>query len=380
MGKNDSSSRQESSASATLLRSSVDSGTFSDVNNSLPHSHQHSNTFAGPPVESLGGIDPAECPVAANNYDVKATTTGYELQLPEINEACEPEEESLVPFDRRPSYLQISRRLKRIRVLPALLACFSSLVVTTAICGTEIAIRAVDISSSLALLCSSVVACMLAAFAAHKKSHVLLVGLVMLEVLFTLYSTAFAAVGLVNVGLLRKRQEILEQDDTMQAEQRENALKIAQRMLTEQAIFAGLYFFLAAAHCCAAASVNHLRAAVRPFDSRLRRKRQRARAMEKLNVRPPPREEEAKGAVDRGTKAENFSNDLQQLHFNGVSQDGTPPSHDSHSVEAGEVAELESARNTASSAQRSSSSSGTTSPQMTQESSAKIVEDNHTIA
>lgn len=199
-------------------------------------------------------------------------------------QVLETEECPILPFDRRPSYLRITRRLQRIRVLPALAACSFALLVTAAVCATELTVGVADNSSTVALLTCSTLACILAAVAARVKSHVLLVGLVLLEVLFTLYTIAFGAVGLVNVKLLKQRQASVQGDGSLQAEQRDNALKIIRRMLIEQAIFSGLYFFVAAAHFYAAASANHLRAAVWPFDSRLRRKRQRARAINRLGV------------------------------------------------------------------------------------------------
>ncbi|CDI80917.1 hypothetical protein, conserved [Eimeria acervulina] len=374
MQENDSSCSRQSSACGTVLGSSVASDASNDVKNSLPLVNQQSISLVGPPVESLDDTSPAELLVAASNCDVKAASTDYEPHLSQIDGPCDAEDESLTPFDKRPSYLQISRRLQSIRTLPALVACFSSLIITSAICGAEMAIRAVDIYSSLALLCSSVIACMLAIIAAHKKSHVLLVGLVMLEVLFTLYSIAFASVGLVNVTRLRKRQQSLQENETMQAEQLENALKISRRMLIEQAIFAGLYFIIAVAHCCAAASVNHLRATVRPFDSRLRRKRQRARAMKKLNVLPPPKQEGTKGAGYQESKAGNSPVDLQLVHYSRESQTEEPPSHSLQSDEAGDGTERQSVRNTASSLVTSSSSSGTSNHQTIAENSAETLE------
>ncbi|CDJ49245.1 hypothetical protein, conserved [Eimeria brunetti] len=384
MQKNDSSFSQRSSASSPPVGSGVSSDTSSLGNNSLPHSNQQSISIIRPAIESLEGTSPEELLVATKDCDVKAAAE-CGSQLSHIDGPCETEE-LLVPFNKRPSYLRISRRLKQIRVLPALTACFSSLVITSAVCGAEIAIRAVDIFSAVALLCSSVVACILAAFATHQKSHVLLVGLVMLEILFTLYTIAFACVGIVNVGLLRKRQDGLQQDDTMQAEQRENALKITRRMLTEQAIFAGLYFLTAAAHCCAAASVNHLRAVVRPFDSRLRRKRQRAAAMKKLNVLPPPKEGEIDGAREQGAKARRSSKDLQLLQYNHVGLPEDPRSHGSdghdgsHSSEPEEGADMESVRRSASNALTSSPSSDATGSITAGNNSAKALEDSQTLA
>ncbi|CDI86718.1 hypothetical protein, conserved [Eimeria praecox] len=377
MQNNASSCSHQSSANVTIVGSSVDSDTSSGVKSYLPLSSQQSISLVEPAAESLEGGTPVERLEGGINCDLKAASTDDESKLPHTNGPFQAEEESLVPFDKRQSYLRISRRLQKIRVLPALAACFSSLVVTSAICGAELATRAVDISSPLALLCSSVVACMLAVFAAHKKSHVFLVGVVLLEVLLSLYSVAFASVGLVNVGQLRKRQECLQQDNTMQAEQRENALKISRRMLIEQAVFAGLYFLIAAAHCCAAASVNHLRATVRPFDSRLRRKRQRARAMKKLNVLPPPNEEETKETEVQRTKTESSLKELQLLH-NSAEE---PLSLCSHSYRAGEDADEQSgdcpsasSRTSASNTVRSSSASSTESSQAADENSVKMLE------
>ncbi|KAL8433636.1 hypothetical protein Efla_005275 [Eimeria flavescens] len=141
-----------------------------------------------------------------------------------------------LPFDKRPSYLRIQNRLQRIRVFPALAASSCALVVTAAVCGS------------------------------------------------------FAFVGLVNMRLLRNRQNVLEQDGSVPEEQRDNALRITRMMVTKEVIFCGLYILVASAHCWAAAAANHLRSAVRPFDSRLRRKRQRARAFRKLGVAAPPPE------------------------------------------------------------------------------------------
>ncbi|KAL8270020.1 hypothetical protein Esti_006053 [Eimeria stiedai] len=201
-------------------------------------------------------------------------------------ERSQTEPETVLPYDKRVSYLRISRRLRSIRVLPALAACMCTVVVTGVVCGSQLVLAETNSSSAAALLGCSVVGCTLAAFGARSRNHVILVAVVLLEVLFTLYAGGFAVIGLVNVKLLKQRQTALEQDGKLQQEQRDNALKITWNILIKEAIFSGLYFLVAVSHCYAAASANHLRAAVRPFDSRLRRKRQRARAFRKLGVNP----------------------------------------------------------------------------------------------
>ncbi|KAL8443895.1 hypothetical protein Emed_006519 [Eimeria media] len=203
-----------------------------------------------------------------------------------VSRMSKSEAEIILPYDKRASYIRIARRLRRLRVLPALAACFCALVVTGGVCGSQLVVADTNTSSAAALLGCSLVGCTLAALGARSRSHVVLVGVVLLEVLFTLYAGAFALIGLWNVTLLRRRQVALEQDGKLQQEQRDNALKITGNILIKEALFSGLYFLVAVSHCYAAASANHLRARVRPFDSRLRRKRQRARAFRKLGVNP----------------------------------------------------------------------------------------------
>lgn len=253
------------------------------------------DTSAGPLEvgELLGEIEAQDGNDADAPVDEQEQTQGQ----PQASE-----EEPILPFDKRPSYVRIAHRLKQVRVTPALVACGFALLVTGAVCGAEMVVHTQDISAALALVSCSAVGFVLAAISARTKSHSLLVGLVLLEVLYTLYAIAFGVVGIFNVKLLKKDQVVLQEDDTMQEEQRENALRILKRQILEYAVFSGLYFFVSASHCCAAASVNHLRAAVRKFDSRLRRKRQRARALRKLGLNFGPDLDHPGTALETGAE------------------------------------------------------------------------------
>ncbi|OEH78966.1 hypothetical protein cyc_00207 [Cyclospora cayetanensis] len=282
-----------------------------------------------------------ECAKAQRGSGVRMLPDSSEPCTPAAEELREWEEQSVMLFDKRPSYLRIVRRLRSIRVFPALTACTSALLVTAAVCGAEIAFRAADISSAFSLLGCSILAFLLAVIAAHTRSHFQLVGLLLLEVIFTLYATAFGSIGIVNVKQLLKRQMDTQQDLTMQEEQRDNAMKVMRRMLIEHAIFSGLYFFVAASHCCAAASVNHLRGAVQPFDSRLRRKRQRARAIRLLGVIPvsdPEGSEATRTMVlKEGSTLENHQSDF----VGSGSQMKKPEAYGSCSGQIEEAVELQ---------------------------------------
>ncbi|CDJ66618.1 hypothetical protein, conserved [Eimeria necatrix] len=354
-GRNGSFCSQEHSVPTSPLGTSIAFDAVSGLENLPSSSERHVLDLLNSCADNLQDNNSWNHPVVSNNGSLETGSKEKQQLTPQTEGPSDAEEESATPFDKRPSYIRIARRLQRIRVLPALISCFFALLVTCAVCGAEIAISSANLSSSIAFICCSVVGCILGALAAWNKSHVLLVGLVLLEVLYALYSIAFAAVGLSNVRLLQTRQQILQQDGTMQPEQRENALKITRRMLIEQAIFAGLYFFIAAAHCCAAASANHLRATVRPFDSRLRRKRQRARAMRKLNLRLLSVKDDSAANSLLAAAAQNPSKDLQDAIDCQTSQNNKLGDDDSHLVDTVPPEEELLAKNSASISMENSS-------------------------